>query len=692
MLAAVGAVLQSLAVIYAFHKGYMAVHLNTLVWAFIVFWLANLTIIGVVLSGINERFADPSLSLLQMYWAASITTLSLTYTANLDALFYLLILLTMVFGIFRVSVKQFMFLCVYLVLLLLVALSYRHYQLNISQAFADDLLLWLAFSFCAAVLTSICSSIVILRSRLKENNEKLQYALDAKSRFLANMSHEIRTPMNGVLGMLEISLMESMSTGLRKQLTIAQDSARSLLGIINDILDFSRLEAGKLTLDKTEFDLREFFESVITTFSTRLAEKKLLARLKIDPDCSVRIKTDQGRLRQILNNLIANAIKFTDSGEITVTVATRHLADAKLRLDVRVRDTGIGISENKFTTLFDSFTQADVSTTRLYGGTGLGLAIARELCDLLGGEISVSSQPGVGSEFYFWILAESVAPTSVTTEETDAEKFCQLDGRRVLVVEDNETNQEVVLLALEAMNVDAVVANHGGEALDCLFKALEEDKHFDLILMDCQMPVLDGYQTTRVIREDKTLGRYANVPVIAMTANAMEGDREKCLRSGMNDYLAKPVDFELLQTTLCEWLGDNTPRTNIAANIREARLKSRVHNMVWDKSELLRAVGDKEDRVERLVAKFLTNLPTMLDSITSSAGARNYELLRQQAHALKGSAANLRVNIVADVAADLEFAAKEKNWQAISDLLPLLKREMDIATTLLKNVKAMDEE
>lgn len=692
LLAALGGALLSLAIVYAYIQGYMALNRQVLIVVLGIFWLVNFAIIGTLVSGLNARFADPSLSLVQMYWATTVTIAALAHTANIDALFYLMILLTVVFGIFRVSVKQFTWLCIYLVVCLLLALLYRHYYLGLTaNTIFNDLLLWLAFSFCAAVLTSICASIVILRTRLKDNNEQLKHALEAKGRFLANMSHEIRTPMNGVLGMLELSLMEDMTPALRKQLGIAQESAKSLLGIINDILDFSRLEAGKLNLDKSEFEVRAFFETVMASFANKIAGKKLRADLHIARTCCSHIKTDRGRLRQIMNNLVGNAIKFTNSGEIAVRVSSEQLSTGKVKLQVRVVDTGIGIEDHQLATLFESFTQADASTTRTYGGTGLGLAIVRELCELLGGNITVNSKPGIGSEFCFWILtdvpttdAEEVAtPVPVPTEN--------LQGRRILVVEDNETNQEVVLLALETMHVEAIIANHGGEALDCLFKALEDNKHFDLILMDCQMPVLDGYQTTRIIREDKSLGRYCTVPIIAMTANAVEGDREKCLRAGMNDYLAKPVHFELLQSTLCEWLDNSTPRTRIVAPAHEERLKSRVHNMVWDKRELLRAVGDEEDRVQRLVGKFVLNLPGMMDKINDAANAGSFELLRQHAHALKGSAANLRVNIVADVAAELETAAREKQTHLVQELIPLLTHEINQATTLLKNVRARGE-
>lgn len=684
LLAAVGAVLISLALAYAWLMDYMPISAAALVGALGLFWLVNVAIIGLLLSGYNKRFSDPSLSLPQMYWAATSCIVGFSFTLNLDTLFYLLILLTMVFGIFRVSVSQFKWLCVCLVLGLLIAILFRHYYVFVDRPLVNDILLWVIFSFCAAVLTSICSSIVILRSRLKEKNQELLQALETKSRFLANMSHEIRTPMNGVLGMLEFSLMDDMDNSLRKQLTVAQSSAKSLLDIINNILDISKLEAGKLQLDNIEFDLYTFMESILETFQASIKDKNLTVGLEIAEGTKRVIKADQGRLRQILNNLIGNAIKFTQSGAIKIDVSTQILASKKIKLKINVKDTGIGIEQNMLHSLFDSFTQADVSTTRVYGGTGLGLAIAKELCELMGGSIDVVSERGVGSEFTFWIVAEKSDDPVKDLPAKISLKECSLDGKKILIVEDNVTNQEVILLAMEAMNIDADVANDGGEALDFLMTAQENNTHYDLILMDCQMPVLDGYQTTRIIREDRSLGVFNQIPIVAMTANAMAGDREKCLRAGMNDYLSKPVDFDLLHATLCEWLDNSIPRTNLGSGGKTENEVQQIDIPVWDKNELLKAIGGKPERVNRLVTTFLHSLPAMEESICVAAKQHSAELLRQNAHSLKGSAANLRVKLVAEKAGLIEVAATNEAWEQIAELLPILQQEIAKAIAYLQ--------
>jgi two-component system, sensor histidine kinase len=392
---------------------------------------------------------------------------------------------------------------------------------------------------------------VRIRQELESRNIELSQALTARSMFLANMSHEIRTPMNGVLGMLQVLDRHNLNEKQRQQLKIAYDSANSLLGLVNDILDFTKIDSGQLKLELIPFNINELVVSCINAFSPVAEAKDLELQSDLSATTGRHIQSDPTRIRQICANLINNAIKFTHSGSVTLTSDWQGLNNQSATLIIAIKDTGVGIAKEQIDRIFMPFQQADVSTTRKYGGSGLGLAITKNLIKLMGGELSILSHVGQGSLFKVEIpvnIAANLAPQDVSLATITATLPRHL---KILVVEDNEINQAVILEMLRKLSIDAEIANDGLEALAALVKA---ESPYSAILMDCQMPNMDGYEATKNIREMS--GWPAKLPVIAMTANAMSGEREKCLAAGMTDYLSKPLEFEKLQAMLDEYLSN----------------------------------------------------------------------------------------------------------------------------------------
>lgn len=526
------------------------------------------------------------------------------------------------------------------------------------------------------VLYVISARNLLLKARL----EAAEATSTTKSDFLAAMSHEIRTPMNGIIGMSELLLDADTPEKQRYYAESLHHSAEKLLELINDVLELSRIESGGIELEHIPLKIRELVAASCDLYAPIALKKGVTLQYSVADDVPESLNGDPTRVIQILNNLLINAVKFTDVGGISVSVSVLTRQDDTLMLRCEVQDTGIGIPPSAQTAIFDRFTQADSSTTRRHGGSGLGLAIARNLCELMGGEIGVTSQPGKGSSFWFAVRFGLCLSSAVDTTDNRLNDFSSatlLKGIRILLVEDNPVNQLLGVTMLERGGAVVVVADTGKKALDVL-----ETQSFELVLLDCQIPEVDGYEVARIIREKERHyaakqpnAMAAPIRIIALTANALTGDREKCLASGMDEYLAKPFTRKKLCQVIvhclditCEDGGDHQMALPFVTDTARGQKTDIIDLRCIDAIRSMQQ-ENRADLLKLVIDSFIADVSDMLVQLHQALHTGDTNAIRLIAHRLKSGSADLGATRLAELLKAMETGAATNSAEESARLL-----------------------
>jgi len=518
----------------------------------------------------------------------------------------------------------------------------------------------------------------------------------AKSQFLANMSHEIRTPINGIVGMAELLAATRLDERQRRYLDTVHRSAESLIEIVNDVLDLSKVEAGRAELNPVDFELATTVTDVVELMRARAHAKGLALESAIAVDLPRHFRGDSALLRRILTNLVGNAIKFTERGCVRIEV-TRVQSHTATLVRFAVADTGIGLTPEQTSRIFDAFTQADASHARKYGGTGLGLAICRELVELMEGKIGVTSEPGQGSTFWFTARLDPALAPVVAATSGASDPLAPLTGH-ILLVEDNELNCEVARGMLEALGLRVSLATNGSQAVRAVAR-----NRFDLVLMDCQMPELDGFEATARIRAQALASGAARLPIVALTANAVQGDRERCLASGMDGYLAKPFRTADLHAAIRPWLAASVANaalgavqppteTGDALAVRNHESARAVDPTQIDPAALepLRALqrSGQADLAASVVHLFVDRSAVLYESLVAAAAANDAVVARRLAHTLKSNCMNVGATGLAVLFKRAELAANEKDLAALNRITAEIAPALATVREALRTIHA----
>lgn len=525
-----------------------------------------------------------------------------------------------------------------------------------------------------------------IEKKLEEKNKQVEAARARaeqsekfKQQFLANMSHEIRTPMNAVMGMTSLLIDKNPRTEQQHYLDGIKKSSDNLLHIINDILDLSKIEAGKIELEHIDFSILDVVEQVKQILNHRAEEKGLHFITEVDSNIPEVLIGDPVRINQILMNLAGNAVKFTEKGSVMISVKSKSQSDSGIRLEFSVTDTGIGIPQEKLAGVFESFTQAHSSDTRKFGGTGLGLSISRQLAELMGGKISVESEEGAGTTFLFEINLPVGSPERLFAQRTAGEIDGNiLNGLKILVADDNEFNRIVTCDSLlSKAQVEITEAHNGKEAIDLLSR---ED--FDVVLMDVQMPVMDGYEATRQIRDPQTAVRNHAVPVIALTASVVRSDLDKCRAAGMNDYVPKPFKIFQLISAIAKAAGREIKFTAAAGVESKVKNNGSVINLSYLEKF---SDGDKE-RMKKYTGMFLDTAPLLINNLNDALAKNDLKEIATQVHSYKTKWIMMGMNESKDLALKIEKQCRDNtNGSAINENIRVLIKQIETAVKEVKN-------